>query len=179
MPSGIVHSATSCMAAGMVGVGLAAFNAPPESVLLVPVGCLTGILLTPDLDQETLTFVEYKIMNQHNRLLALGGWLFTFAFLPYAWTIPHRHWLSHGLIVSTFIRLLYLTAIVAIPAWFALGVDIVPFAVRVVSSQQFVYFLTGLLISDTLHIVMDLASTGLKRKFNRRKRSGKSARITR
>lgn len=174
MPSGIVHSATSCIAAGAVGVGLAAFNAPPESILLIPIGCLAGVVLSPDLDQETLTFIEYKMMNQRNRLLALGGWLFALIFLPYAWAIPHRHWLSHGFIISTFIRLIYLAAIVVVPAWLVFGDSVITHLESVVSSQEFIYFLAGLLISDTLHIIMDISSTGLKRKFNRRKRYGNS-----
>lgn len=168
MPSGVVHSMTSCVAAGVAGATLAAFNAPTEAAIFVPIGCLTGIILTPDLDQETLTFSEYKLMNSRNRVIALGGWLLALVFLPYAWSIPHRHWLSHGLVISTLIRLVYLAIMVAIPAWLLFGVDIIAYVPVVVKSSIFGYFLTGLLISDILHGLMDLASTGLKRKFNRR-----------
>ncbi len=65
---------------------------------------LGGLYLSPDLDLKSKPFKRWGIL----RVL----------WMPYQKLIPcHRHWLSHGVIVGSVVRLLYL-AVLLLPLWF-------------------------------------------------------------
>jgi uncharacterized metal-binding protein len=60
---------------------------------------LGGLYLSPDLDLLSKPYKRW-------------GWL-RWIWIPYQKLIPcHRHWLSHGVIVGSIVRLLYLAAVV-------------------------------------------------------------------
>ncbi len=64
---------------------------------------LAGMYLSPDLDLVSRPFKRWGFLR----------WL----WLPYQRLIPrHRHWLSHGLVIGSLVRLLYLAALVS-PLW--------------------------------------------------------------
>jgi uncharacterized metal-binding protein len=65
---------------------------------------LGGMYLSPDLDLVSRPYKRWGLLR----------WL----WLPYQKLIPrHRHWLSHGPVIGSLVRLFYLAALVS-PLWF-------------------------------------------------------------
>jgi uncharacterized metal-binding protein len=73
------------------------------TALAMMAGAVCGWLMTPDLDIEHRTHEEWRLW----RLSPVIGAVWTLYWLPYAWAIPHRHWLSHAPGIGTLIRMLY------------------------------------------------------------------------
>ena len=142
MPSGYVHrrlwranfpnaalgAALLCQYHGLAAVGVLA-------------GYALGNIVEPDLD------ILDRTRSENDAIKAFGvaaGYVWIAFWLVYALLIPHRSRLSHGLVVSTAIRLLYLFWWVPL-VWDTGGLLWV-FAFGV--------FL-GLVISDSVHIIAD------------------------
>lgn len=60
-----------------------------------------GMLLSPDLDNETIALKRWGVLG--------------FIWAPYRRLIPHRSWVSHGLIIGGLIRVVYLLACLGLP----------------------------------------------------------------
>lgn len=111
-------------------------------------GCLAGIFLTPDLDQQTLSHSEHLLVRW---TFGLGyGWVLL--WYPYARLIPHRSPLSHFPILGTLGRLLYLAFWLCLPAlwgwkWFTLPTHL---------DALWLWAAGGLALSDLGHYVFDL-----------------------
>ena len=106
---------------------------------------MAGILITPDLD------VDYTASNavvaDISRLLAVVWRLYWWLYAR----IPHRHWLSHGLIVGTLVRVIY-----AVPLLWPLY--------RHLPRVYLIAALAGLITVDNLHVGCDWLSTTIRTK---------------
>lgn len=146
MPCGRTHAKCSLILAPIAfGVGLVATQNIGYG-LACGVGCLLGIPLTPDLDQEGISSSEYWIIKWTMGL----GFLWTMLWYPYARACPHRCFASHFPIVSTIIRLAYLAVFV--------GVLCYAFGWQLPSVNWLALFwgFVGLVISDSLHWFLDV-----------------------
>lgn len=116
----------------IVGAGLAHYVSLGDLFKIAAVSTI-GLLVSPDLDQETGN-ISYYYMRQMG-LHRLWGWYWQ----PYT-TIPHRSWLSHWPFISTLFRLLYIVT----PCWLFLFTN--PSASRVLILQVFgaIIFTLGL-----------------------------------
>jgi len=103
MPSGKIHDRITLWSLPWV-VGLSfATTRSGELTLIVAGGFLFGgLMFGPDLDIYSIQFKRW-------------GWL-RWIWLPYQKCLRHRSPLSHGPIIGTALRLLYLSAIVALVA---------------------------------------------------------------
>lgn len=117
------------------------------AALVTSLGCLSGIILTPDLDQEGINCTEWQIVKKSAGL----GFLWLMFWYPYAMIIPHRHFLSHFPVISTLIRLIY---VLFIP--FVLSVYFGYTNVWYTLLPHIGYFFMGLCVSDTLHYLADI-----------------------
>lgn len=100
---------------------------------------LGGFYLSPDLDLVSRPYKRW-------------GWL-RWIWIPYQKLIPyHRHWFSHGVIVSSVCRLLYLAAWL-LPSWFIFpGLRQVEWAI---TWQKAIAFLAGVELSALNHLLLD------------------------
>ena len=144
MPSGIIHSTTSvilavpCFALALGTTGDASIG------LWCAGGCLAGIPLSPDLDQETLSKTEYALIKY-----TLGlGFIWTMIWFPYALAIKHRSPLSHWPLLGTVIRLAYIGIFVGIALALGYKLPLIPL-------EPFAWALGGLVVSDAAHWLMD------------------------
>ena len=68
------------------------------------VGALAGLVLSPDLDQDS------KVYSHYITRTVFGKWaevlLLTY-FYPYSRSIPHRSSLSHAPVIGTLLRVVY------------------------------------------------------------------------
>jgi uncharacterized metal-binding protein len=129
-------------------VGLAAFaiSHNPLYGLGATLGCLAGIPLTPDLDQEGISSSEYFIIKWTMGL----GFFWTMIWFPYARACPHRSFASHFPVVSTALRLAYIGVFVAVAHYFGM-----PFP-KNVDYWLASWIVGGLLVSDIVHWALDV-----------------------
>jgi uncharacterized metal-binding protein len=148
MASGRIHAACSvALAAVSYGV-IASTSNDFRAATACGAGCLLGILMTPDLDQEGLSSSENAVIKWTMGL----GFLWLMLWYPYARLIKHRSPISHFPILGTFGRLLYLFVAAAIPAYFGYRLKAPPDAFW----PLFWWGVAGLALSDTGHYVFDL-----------------------
>jgi uncharacterized metal-binding protein len=107
-------------------------------------GCVLGVPLTPDLDQEGLNSSEHSIIKWTFGL----GFIWVMLWYPYARLCKHRSPLSHWPLLGTLGRLLYMTVFVGIAV--ALGWKIPPLPTALLS-----WGLGGLALSDGAHWLLD------------------------
>lgn len=143
MPAGRVHTTSTLL----LGVALL-LPAPwyvdrlgAEAVALVP-GCIAGILLSPDLDVDRGNVSHRKMGDLAKEI----GWIWRVFWWPYAKAIRHRHWLSHGYIAGTAIRLFYIWLFTGMYYWLPASW---------VTSPWVWWWVAGLVASDCLHTAMD------------------------
>jgi len=118
-------------------------------------GCLLGIVLTPDLDMIAISLAEWGMVKKLGPLgfFWMGLWYF------YARVIPHRSPWSHWPVLGTAIRLAYCTALLVI-IWVILGRPALP--IMPVWGLALLHgWVKGLVVSDAAHFILDLP---LKRK---------------
>lgn len=141
MASGLTHAKVTVVAS--MGLFPATLLVPGLGISAL--GCLAGVLISPDLDQDGATISERLLMRGGFWLIGAPWFLY---WLPYAKLFPHRHWLTHFPVVGTLGRLLYLS-----PAWILM-------LVLLGLPGRHVWWLigwlvVGLMVSDFLHWLLD------------------------
>ena len=150
---GKAHALASVALAPICAGAAFAWTHDPGAGVGAGLGCLAGIWLTPDLDQEGLSAAEWSLVKKTGGL----GFLWMFFWHPYA--ICHRHrGVSHWPIIGTAGRLLYITVYISIVilALALLGVKLP--IIRTVAPGTWWFLawtVAGLTMSDTAHWIMD------------------------
>lgn len=137
MTSGVNHAKASVVAPVGAAALATAFLFGPVPGLLAGVGCLAGVIISPDLDIDGITYSERIVVLKVGRI----GWLWRLYWWPYGKLISHRAPISHAPVVSTAIRLAYLF------------VPLMLLGLRL--PVVFLWFGFGLGISDVMHWLMD------------------------
>lgn len=115
---------------------------PPEAQIPLALGAAAGSLITPDYD------LNGKMPK--NILTAFPPW--RWFWWPYKKLVKHRSWVSHGILVGTAIRVLY----IAIPLHFILsllGYDLLSFVFDNYLFCVILFFTWAL--QDLAHIILD------------------------
>lgn len=128
------------------------------SGLACAAGCIAGIPLTPDLDQETISSSEYSIIKWTMGL----GFLWAMLWYPYARLLKHRSPLSHWPLLGTAGRLFYLGLFVAVAM--ALGWTLPQWPLDLIG-----WGIGGLVLSDTAHWLLDWKFGDSPRRRSRRR----------
>lgn len=162
MSTGVVHNAVSVAAAATCFSIALSSGLSVETATLLGVGCLAGIILTPDLDQQTYNRVENKWRKSKNPFVAILGQLYIIFWYPYALMIPHRSWVSHMPIVGTVLRILYILVfssiiLLVVGVVYQGALDAIPPLWLLIPNnfERMAPFFYGLAISDALHWFFD------------------------
>lgn len=182
MPSAETHDRIALYAAGAMlvpsyvvlryGLGDAPEAAYTGTLLLIGAHLFGSWLLSPDLDLDS------RIDDRWGP--------FRMIWLPYMRLVPHRHFLSHSG-VSGIIRLVYLyLVIVGILAILGFGAYLLQIDVAYhrsftnwlwdtlrSGSRPALLLITGVVISDLIHVISDWIDTRRKRLFGRRRGRGR------
>ena len=115
-------------------------------------------LMTPDLDiisNKKYKYGYYPLYMLYRDFGYIPYWIWRAFWTPYAIVLPHRSIFSHGLIIGTFIRLLYLF----IPFGILLGILYYNFGYNLGYLYEYwpylVFFITGFFIADCGHLILD------------------------
>jgi len=163
MASGVVHNTVTVAASAMLVPTVMAYGFPMGTAVAVGAGCLAGIFLTPDLDQETYNRIENKFRKSKNPFVAILGNLYIIFWMPYALAVSHRSFVSHAPIVGTLIRVIYLIAGTALVLF--LSGHVLSFVSPSVATAFLGWLavtgylgsaVVGLVIADTLHWIFDM-----------------------
>ncbi len=137
-------------------------GSPALALTITAAHLVSGLLFSCDLDIDS---VEYRRWGP----LRLLWW-------PYKEMIPHRSWLSHGLIIGPLLRLAYFGLIVAGLLWLALHAsgngDLwlrlrAGFWTYLATHPAHTYaFLVGFVLGGAVHSIPDWLTTGTKRAWN-------------
>jgi uncharacterized metal-binding protein len=135
------------------------------TALLVGAHLLSGIMFSPDLDLDSRIDDRWGI--------------FFWIWRPYTWFVPHRHrWLSHGLIISQLLRLLYFYIVVvgllAGLAWVLgrVGLVVPNYHIQLTNlllnlardrPRETLAFIIGFCAGGAVHTIADWLVTGGKR----------------
>ena len=123
---------------------------------------ISGLVFSCDLDIDSLEYRRWGILR--------------FIWWPYKETIPHRSWLSHGLVIGPLLRLAYFGLIVYgilwlifnatgnVEMWQELQRSFVE-TTRQYSGQTYA-FLIGFVTGGAAHSIPDWLTTGTKRAWN-------------
>ncbi len=177
MPNGKTHAAATVVASGAIGpIAFYCGICSIAQAVALSIGTMTGLLLTPDLDVRIGSRSFWLVRQSFGSFI---GFAWQWFWQPYARLIPrHRHPLSHLPILGTFLRLVYLFLVLGAAYWaartlliFAFGslagtgipwVDqlnsVLPDSPGLKEMLAWPYFwwgAAGLMISDTLHTLMD------------------------
>lgn len=176
MPNAPTHDRIA-IAGAMIGAPIAAAgawytHAPAAHIAIAPVlwgAChlLSGMLFSPDLD------IDSEIDNR-------WGWLF-WIWRPYMWVVPHRHWISHGLIIAPLLRGMYFVAsVVLLSSVIAFLAQLAGVTMQLPQSWQYsawqylsqqphicVIALVAWVSAGDMHSIADVVSTARKRSRRR------------
>lgn len=142
MPDGRRHTIANATIATVAFGSLFVYS--PHAAFWCATGALSSIMLTPD--QDLPGNITYYYMRKYCGVPAEFVW--KCIWLVYSHAFKHRSFWSHFPIVSTAIRLLYLSAFV-LPVWLYLQLPLPHFSVALG------WWLIGLGLGDFTHFWLD------------------------
>jgi uncharacterized metal-binding protein len=145
VPGGREHSVATLAVAGGAFAYMASHGFPMSETVDVAIGCLSGLVLTPDLDVDSGS-ISHKIIDRYFGVII--GFVWRIITKPYAIVFPHRSFFSHFPVVGTAIRVGYFLAL----AW--LLSFLVPLPTP--PCDVFLRVFAGLCFVDGAHILMDI-----------------------
>lgn len=153
MPSGETHAVISLVTASLTYTLATISGEPPSLAVLTALGCALGVIVNPDLDIKGTR--ADKLIRKETGFIPAVMW--GLIWNPYSYFIPHRSIISHGLIIGTVIRLLYIAVPLAL-------LGILPKPGPILNR-----IILGLIISDNLHIGADFFITGITKIWEKKK----------
>jgi len=138
MASGKNHDRAILLSTPIIGI-IGVSHSLELGIIATAAHLLGGLYLSPDLDLKSIPFKRWGVL----RVL----------WLPYQKLIPcHRHWLSHGVIVGSVIRLIYLAALL-LPIWLVFpGLRQIEWAI---TWEKAIAFFLGIELSALNHLLLD------------------------
>ena len=123
---------------------------------------VSGLMFSCDLDIDSHEYKRWGPLR--------------FIWWPYKQAIPHRSWISHGLVIGPMLRLAYFGLVMYGLLWLVLNVlgqSLVWREIEVILSQtmrfnsgQSYAFLLGFVLGGAAHSIPDWVTTGTKRTWN-------------
>lgn len=147
MPSGNVHSVATTAGAITLAFVMAGAEFSTPEILATFGGYMTTLVVNPDLDLNT---------RRPRKFLPWMWWIFWY---PYSRSVKHRSPFSHWPVIGTLLRVTYLSIFI--------------FLLTLITKieynvSHYYYFFAGMVISDTMHFLMDWSVTGLKKSIKLR-----------
>ena len=149
MASGIAHDKATKLGSLIFGILIGSFLGAKFGLLGAISFYLGGFYLSPDLDTESRPSKRWG--------------LFKYLWLPYRKLIKHRSFLSHGPLIGTSLRIIYLLGIIVLCSIFLKKLGISNISVsydslkNLISNNQksIISILLGIEASSWLHLLQD------------------------
>lgn len=152
-----------CFGVGALAGGFATHTLPGFVFggIFCALGCLFGLYMDPDLDQEMVTSSRWRVIKMELLGIPVGkfiGSIWTMIWFPYALAMPHRSFWSHAPIVGTAGRAAWLLFVCFLSWWAVWGLDQAVYILGTLLERwqgAILMFLAGLAVSDWGHWVRD------------------------
>lgn len=154
MPGGKVHTALTLSTISGVLAPYAVVNLNGNEWTYVA-GCLTGILIGPDMDVDRGNISDYMI----RKVSRPAQFLWRLFWTPYALLTPHRHYISHFPILGTVVRIGYVFLILNFLIFLSKLVWSIFDSVSFVWIWDWSFFF-GLAHVDAVHFLTDISIKG-------------------
>jgi uncharacterized metal-binding protein len=171
MPNARTHDILTLITAAGANVAYFRMAQPPQTtlaILFTGTYLFAGYACAGDLDLDSTEYRRWGPLR--------------FLWWPYQKLVPHRSWVSHGLILGGVIRALYLLALCTLlfwSGWWVYGHLVVPVDASALTKQHLqsladfararpqesIALLSGFILAGTTHSVADTISTWFKRRF--------------
>ncbi len=141
MPNGRTHDAISLITIPIVIISSYFII---EDLILIFIVSLSYIfasfMFNGDLDTNSKPFNRWYILKMF--------------WIPYQLMFYHRSYFTHGIVIGTMIRIIY---VLIIPLLILISIDIknLMIFINVISHEYFLYSLIGLEIGSTIHTISD------------------------
>lgn len=171
MPSGKTHDRITLWTLPWIVGGTLLLTRNGELALIVASGFLfSGLMFGPDLDIYSVQFKRWGVLR--------------YLWLPYQKLFRHRSFFSHGLIIGTVVRLLYLLAILLIIAIFLVAIAQLLFGfdwnwrlfilnnfnlIKQEYTAEAIALFVGLELGAMSHVLSDLLGSMYKRRQKKKK----------
>jgi len=138
MPDGKIHDEISLITTPVIA-GLVWFVfGNTESLVIITVSYIfASFMFNGDLD---------IVSKPYNR-----WWLFKIIWVPYQMMFKHRSIFTHGIIIGTLVRILYLGLLPFLYFQFIRDIDLIKYII----SPESLYILLGLELGNTMHTLAD------------------------
>lgn len=149
MPSGRIHSISNIVVAVSGGATMLLLERGTEGIVGVATGAMIGCLINPDNDVDGGSIADYFVRVYTGRAVEV---MWDCVWLPYRKVCKHRGFLSHAPIISTVLRVLYLSVIymlIITPLKYLSGL------VRIDWPTFWWWAFVGLVLADTAHWGLD------------------------
>jgi uncharacterized metal-binding protein len=163
MPMGMTHRQINTYLNIPLGAGAILLGWQPLSTVAMLAGYnFATYFMNPDLDLQSDGYNSWGPLR--------------FIWWPYQKALAHRSWTSHMPIISTILRIMYLfwlPFLLFALFWSSMSPPIQNQIILATKAYWVyaAYFVVGMVISDTVHAILDISSTELKeRGFFRKKR---------
>lgn len=151
MANGRTHAGDSALLTAPVTISISLHSGVLPGAL-AGLGCFLGIVLSPDLDQESWTYSEWVL-----RKVPVVGWILSWLMFiywyPYSKAFRHGNWMTHVPVISTVLRLAYALSVPLL----VMALWDVELLVEIFPTLQYMlgYVFIGLCVSDTAHWIRD------------------------
>ncbi len=160
MPMGHTHRAINTYVCVPLSIGAVAFaHWTPLQAGVFAVGyCFATFFMNPDLDLDSIGYQSWGPLR-------IIWW-------PYQKALSHRSFISHFPVISTLLRIIYLLWFPVLLI-FLLGSSVQSLVRETIFDWwpivglHLLIFILGMIISDSIHAILDVSSTELKRLFSR------------
>lgn len=175
MPSGITHDRITLWILPWVAGLTYGLTRNGELTLILSGGFLfSAMMFGPDLDINSIQYKRWGILRR--------------IWLPYRKLLSHRSILSHGLVIGTCIRVLYLSLIIAVVSIFVVAIAQLIFGfawnwqnftqeqLNLVTKkypQETLALFSGLEIGAMSHIISDWLSSNYKQRLKKKQQKTK------
>lgn len=162
MPNGSTHDQITFSSAPLVaGLSLWLTADPTSTLLMTSTFVFSGLMFGPDLDTRSVQSKRWGLLR--------------FIWTPYRKLIRHRAIWSHGLIIGTAVRVLYIVVVLSLPSALVLyGLDIPPEIIlshlTSLSLYRYLEVFIGLELGAVSHSVADYTVSIYKRRIKRAKK---------
>lgn len=137
MPSGNVHDKITLYTTPLIGLGMYQIDEKPQNLFIIlGLYIFSSLMFNGDLDIKSKPFNRWGILK--------------LIWLPYQSFFSHRSLFTHGIIIGTIVRLIYLSPII-----YTLWLINSHMMIFDFNSYNILLILIGLELGNTIHTVSD------------------------
>lgn len=138
MPNGKTHDKISFILLPIIVVGCWVLDVTLSNTLIISISYLfSALMFNGDLDYNTRVYNRW--------------WIFKMVWIPYQLMFSHRSVFTHGIVIGTLIRVLYIGSIPFLVLYYSYGIDLI----ETIGIDNLIILLVGFELGNLSHSIPD------------------------